>query len=252
MSTVLKTLNLKALALVLTLVPIAAAHADDVGQKETAESIKIEEPTASTSSASLTLSNQGGTRKVDQLVTLQIGQFTPNSIQTSNGAYNFNYGHGTSFLAEGGWALKILSAGTSGGSFYFEENLAYSSFSGNSVQNVSVPNGSSSYTLDLFGFDTRLMYAADWFPLTWITPFVDGGYQLSIYYQPGSSGLDSTEGGVGNPVAGAGARILLNPGAFTSGGNPIYLSGKYNRIFSVSNSVDLASSSFMGGLSLGL
>jgi hypothetical protein len=183
---------------------------------------------------------------------LQIGQFTPNALQTTNGAYTFNYGHGSSFLAEGGWAMKILNVGASGGSFYFEENLGFSSFSGNSVQNSSAPTGSSSYTLDLFAFDTRLMYAADWFPISIITPFVDGGYQYSIYFQPGTSGLDSTEGGVGNPVAGAGARILLNRGAFISGGSPIYLSGKYNRIFSVSNSVDLASSSFMGGLSLGL
>lgn len=254
-----KILNLKALALLLAVpsgfmavfTAIPGARADEAGVKETAESIKIEEPTSSASSADMSL-EANGTRKVDQLVTLQVGQFTPNSIQTSNGSYNFSYGHGSSFLAEGGWALKILDVGSSGGSFYFEENLAFSSFSGNSVQGAATSTGSSSYTLDLFGFDTRIMYTADWFPWKIVTPFADGGFQYSIYYQPGSSGFDSAEGGVGNPVAGVGARILLNRGAFVGGSNPVYLSGKYNRIFSVSNSVDLASSSFMGGLSLGL
>jgi hypothetical protein len=246
-----KILKIETLAVVLALLPFATAFADDSGTKETAESIRIEEPTSSASSASLDI-DTSGPRKIDQLVTLQIGQFQPNSLQTSNGTYNFNYGHGTSFLAEGGWQMKILNVGASGGSFYFEENLAFSSFSGNSVQGGPSPSGSSTYTMDLFGLDTRLLYAADWFPLKILTPFVDGGYQYSIYYQPGNSGLDSAEGGVGNPVAGAGARILLNRGALLNGGNPIYLSGKYNRIFSVSNSVNLASSSFMGGLSLGL
>ena len=96
------------------------------GVKETAESIKIEEPTTSTSSVDMSL-DKNGTRKVDQLVTLQVGQFTPTSIQTSNGTYNFSYGHGSSFLAECGWAIKLLDVGSNGGAFYFEENLGFSS-----------------------------------------------------------------------------------------------------------------------------
>jgi hypothetical protein len=186
----------------------------------------------------------------DQLLTLQFQQFQPKAVQVDNGSYNFNYGNQiSSFLGEAGWAGKLLDFH---GAFYFEENLAFSTFSGNVSSSSTAQPGSSSYSLYLLGLDTRLMYAADWFPVKWLIPFGDAGYQYSVYYQPSSSGSESVEGGVGNFVAGGGVRIWVNRHAsLNSGNSPIYLSAKYNKIFSSGGSLDLASASFLGGLSLG-
>jgi hypothetical protein len=189
----------------------------------------------------------------DQLVTLQFGQFRPQSLQIANGIYSFNYGNQTSsFMGEAGWAIQLLHTY---GSFFFEENLAFSTFSGNAIQNQgsNLQISSGSYSLYLFGFDTRLMYAADWFPVKWVIPFADGGYQYTVYDQSASSGVESVQGGVGNFVAGGGLRLWLNRGSSLSGGStPLYLSAKFNKIFSNSGSLDLASTSFFGGVSLGL
>jgi hypothetical protein len=206
-----------------------------------AASIQIDQPSKSRSSSS------------DQLLTLQFEQFRPQSVQIDNGSYAFDYGKQiSSFLGEVGWAGKLVDFH---GSFYFEENLAFSTFTGNISRNSggAQPSlGSSSYSLYLFGLDTRLMYAADWFPAKWLIPFIDGGYQYTAYYQPASTGLESVQGGVGNFVSGGGMRFWLNRrSSLENGNNPIYLSAKYNKIFNSASSLNLASSSVLGGMSLG-
>jgi hypothetical protein len=208
-------------------------------EEATLWNIRIDEPTRVSS--------------YDQLFTLQLSQFKPVSLQLTNGTYNFNYGdHVSSAMAEAGWALKVADF-ASYGSFYLEGNLAFSAFGGSSVQASGPTSGGSSYSLDLFGVDARLMYAGDWFPWKRLTPFVDGGYLYTVFYQPGNSGMDSVTGGVGNPVAGAGLRLWLNrTTALRSGGNAFYLTGKFNRIFPANDGVNLASSSVFGGVSLGL
>jgi hypothetical protein len=205
------------------------------------KSMQVEEPPKHTSSS------------YDQLITLQLGEFRPQSIQIANGIYNFDYGNQvSSFMGEAGWAIKLLKTK---GTFYFEENFAFSTFSGSTTQssNQDLQVQSQSFSLYLFGFDTRLMYAADWFPEKWVIPFADAGYQYTIYDQSASAGVESAQGGVGNFVAGGGLRFWLNRSSSLDGGDmPLFLSAKVNRIFSSGNSLDLASTSFLGGVSVGL
>ena len=191
----------------------------------------------------------------DQIFTLQIGRFAPDSLQLDNGTYTFTYGNSevdpvSSFLGELGWAPKLLSFA---GAFYLEENLCFSIFHGGAGQSAELPPlSNATYSLLLFGFDTRLMYAATWFPIRRLIPFADGGYQYTIYYQPGSSGFESAQGGVGNLAAGAGLRVWLNPASSMAGFPPFFISAKVNRIFPASNGVNLGSTSFLGGVSIGL
>jgi hypothetical protein len=177
----------------------------------------------------------------EQLFTLQAEPFSPASVAIDNGSYRFDYGNQLrSVLGELGWAGQLFRLG---GAVSFEENLAFTTFSGQSSAT------GSAYSLSFLGFDTRLMYSADWFPAKWLVPFVDGGYQYTLYYQSAPTGLESASGGVGNAVAGAGARLRLTRSTSTTA---FYLSLKYNRIFAGSSSIDLGSSSAFGGLSLGL
>jgi hypothetical protein len=106
--------------------------------------------------------------------------------------------------------------------------------------------------MGVLGIDARLMYAGDWFPWKPLIPFVDGGYRYSVFYQPGQGGLDAAEGGVGNPVAGLGLRFWLNRRASLNGSTPFFLSAKAERVFPAQNSLNLAATSFFGGLSIGL
>jgi hypothetical protein len=225
-------------ASLMALVGASSVYADTTDLSALQSTIKIEEPVTQTNAT------------YDQLVTLQFGSFKPASVQITNGSYRFNYGNNiSSYMGEAGWALRLFELG---GAFYIEENLAFAEFSGSAVENASVQPGGTSYSMDLFGFDTRLMYAADWFPWKPLVPFIDGGYQYSIYFQPGTSGLDSVSGGVGNPVAAGGLRLWLNRAASLNGNHPVFLMAKVNRIFGTSNSVDLESTSFFGGVSFGL
>jgi hypothetical protein len=190
----------------------------------------------------------------DQLIGVQFGPYTPASVRTSNGTYSFDYsdGQATSYLSQVGWALKLFNFG---GTFYFEENVGFSMFGGSVVQGaIPAPLGSPSYSLYMIGFDTRLLYQVDAFPWKILVPYADAGFQEAVYYQTGGSGLDSLQGTVGNPVAGAGIRLWLNRGSSISNGSvPIFLTAKFNRIFASSNSeLNLASSSLFGGLTLGL
>jgi hypothetical protein len=209
------------------------------GEMANLSNIKIEEPTLHPTSS------------WDQMAMIEFGKFTPSSVQVTNGSYRFNYGNNAStYMGEAGWALKLFSFG---GSFYVQEGLAFSALSGSAMNNSNAQPVSSSYTLDLFGLDSRLVYAADWFPWKPLIPFAEGGYQLTVFYQGGSSGLDSVSGSVGNPVAGAGLRLWLNRRASMSGNSlPVFLVGKANRIFTSSNDVNLAATSFLGGVSFGL
>jgi hypothetical protein len=189
----------------------------------------------------------------DQLLNVQFGSFSPQSVQISNGSYNFNYGGASSLLGEVGWAGKLFNAW---GSVYFEENVGFTTFSGNVSQSSSgqgMPSINSSYSVYFLILDSRLMYTADYFPVKWAVPFADAGYQYAFYYQGASSGLQSVEGGAGNFVSGAGMRFWLNRRAsLERGGMPLFLMAKYNHVFSSGGSLDLASSSVMGGVSLGL
>ena len=194
----------------------------------------------------------------NQLVTLQAGPFRPASVALSNGSYAFNYGSDSldSYMVEIGWSARIFKLL---GSWSFEENLAFSSFSGalTIVQNaVSGPQTLSAYML---GLDTRAMWAMDWFPWGALIPFVDGGYQRTFYYQSGTSDLESAQGNVGNFVAGAGLRLWLNRASSMSGDHvnrfaafPVFLTAKVNRIFPSDSGVNLSSTDFMAGLSVGL
>jgi hypothetical protein len=227
------------ITLLVTLIFMVAGTAQ--AEEATMSNIKIEEPAHSESSVTSS----------DQFVSIAFGAFSPNSVQISNGTNQFNYGSKIStYMGQAGWGIKLFDLG---GAFYFEENLGFSELSGNAVgSGPGQTTASSSYSVDFFGLDTRLMYAADWFPWKRLIPFVDGGYLYTFYYQPGSSGLDSVSGGVGNPVAGGGLRFWLNRSSAMNGARPVFLTAKVNRIFTTSNSVDLSSTSVFGGVSFGL
>lgn len=222
--------------LVLSVLFVTSARAEEANMSN----IKIEQPSSSETSVASS----------DQFVSLAFAPFAPASVQISNGAYNFNYGQKTStYMGQAGWGIKLFDLG---GAFYLEENLGFSELSGNAISVTGSQTASASYSVDFFGLDTRLMYEASWFPWKRLIPFLDGGYLYTLYYQPGNSGLDSVSGGVGNAVAGGGLRFWLNRQSAMNGAHPVFLTGKVNRIFTSSNSVDLTSTSFFGGVSFGL
>jgi hypothetical protein len=194
----------------------------------------------------------------NQLFSISAGPYQPESVVVNNGNYSFDYGSATqSFLVEAGWSARLFWAA---GAFYLNENILYSQFTGATHSLGSAPGSDTSLTLNLLGLDTRLSYALEWFPIHWFIPFAEAGYQFSFYSQGGSTDLNSVQGSVGNAVAGAGARVWLNRGASESDDSinrhsamPIFLLFKWNRIVpNTSNGLNLADSSFLGGLSVGL
>jgi hypothetical protein len=194
----------------------------------------------------------------NQLVSIQAGPFRPASLVLSNGSYVFDYNATSldSYMVEAGWAARLLGLG---GSWFLEENLAFSSFSGalKPLQtSTAAPETLSAY---LLGLDSRVMWAWDWFPWKSLIPFVDGGVQWSFYYQSGTSDLESTQGNIANFVAGAGARLWLNRASSMSQDHvnrfaafPLFITAKVNHIFPQDNGVNLSSTDFMAGLSVGL
>jgi hypothetical protein len=204
-------------------------------------------------------SDNGDSTIYSQLLTISAGPLEPKSAVISNGSYAFNYGQAAqkSFLIEAGWSARLFWLF---GGFYLNENFAYSQLSGSPNSNAIGGANDTTLTANLFGFDTRLTYAAEWFPVHWIIPFAEGGYQYTFYNQSGSVDLDSASGGVGNMVAGAGLRFWLNrtnsqptDTVHNHQALPIFLSFKWNRIFSNNaDSLNLADSSYQGGISLGL
>lgn len=190
-----------------------------------------------------------------QLFFIQVQYFQPEFIQVDNGTYAFNYSSKThplrSFLLELGWAPELFQWH---GSFYLEEQLAFSLFHGGIFQVSNLPALSgTSYSLFLFGLDTRLMYAMTGFPWKRWIPFLDLGYQYSTFYQGGDSGLEAAQGGVGNIVAGGGFRFWLNrQQSQQEGVLPFFLNFRLNHIFSSPGSLNLGSTGISGGMSLGL
>lgn len=190
-----------------------------------------------------------------QLFSVQAQGFQPQSLRIDNGTYIFNYvspdgSPMRSFLLELGWAPKLLEWH---GAFYLEGQFAFSLFHGGAAEVSDLPQlDSVSYSLFLFGLDTRIMYAATWFPWKLLIPFFDGGYLYSILYQPGYSGLESAQLGVGNAVASLGLRFWLNRQSSQEGGPPFFLILRLNRVFSRAGDVNLGSTALSGGLSLGL
>lgn len=195
--------------------------------------------------------------RIQQLITLQAGEFHPASVAISNGSYSFNYSDEAlqTYFVELGWAAKLFNVL---GGFYIEENLGFTTFN-SAIASSSLPNSvGQPLSLNLLGFDTRLMYAMEWFPWHSFIPFGEAGYQYSLYYQSGPSDLESAQGSVGNPVVGAGFRLWLNRGSSISSDHvsrfasvPVFLLAKYNRIFPTSSGLNLDSESFFGGLSIG-
>jgi len=193
-----------------------------------------------------------------QMFSIQAGPFQPKSASISNGSYAFDYGSAShSILVEAGWSARLFWAL---GNFYFNENFAYTQFSGVAPPAAVGTNADSSLSMNLFGLDTRLVDSLEWFPVRWAIPFLEGGYQYTFYNQSGSVDLDSVQGGVGNIVAGAGFRFWVNrrdsdrvDTVHSYESFPIFVTLKWNRIFAnSSNNLNLADSSFLGGLSIGL
>jgi hypothetical protein len=194
-----------------------------------------------------------------QLITVQAGPFHPASITLSNGSYAFDYNNDSldSYLVEVGWSAHVYKLL---GSWSLEENLAFSSFSG-ALAPVPGSPASSAQTLSAYmmGLDSRLMWSWDWFPWHSLIPFFDAGGQYTFFYQSGSSELQSSQGGVGNFVTGAGLRLWLNRATSLSDDHinrfaafPLFLTAKVNHIFSSDNGVNLGSTDFMAGISVGL
>jgi hypothetical protein len=190
-----------------------------------------------------------------QLFTFQLQPFQPSSLRIDNGTYIFDYTGSdgnvmSSWLLEFGWAPKLLDWN---GAFYLEEQLATSIFHGGSAEVTDLlPIKGSSFSLFMVGFDTRLAYAATWFPLPRWVPFVEAGYLYSILYQAGTNGLESAQLGVGNAVAALGVRFWLNRPDTPDGRPPFFLTLRLNHVFSSPADVDLGSTALSGGLSLGL
>ena len=199
-----------------------------------------------------------------QIVTFSVGPFKPSSASISKGSYVFNYDSDatSSILLEIGGATRLFWFA---GAFYLNTNLAYTRFNGalasetsRALPNVS-QNNSLGLSVNLFGLDTRIVHAWEWFPITWVIPFIEAGYMYTLYSQFGSSDFDSVQGGTGNTVAAAGFRFCLNPMASVRTEDtqsyfslPIFLSLKWNQVFPNGQPLDLASSGLLFSASFGL
>lgn len=199
-----------------------------------------------------------------QIFTFSLGLFQPTSILVTKGLYAFSYDNQATntALIEAGWATRLFWLG---GTFYFSESLAYSRFSGTYPIDkvVSLPAGALSKSINLnmhiLGLDSRLVHAWEWFPIAWVIPFFEMGYLYTFYSQFGSSDFDSAQGGIGNLVGAAGIRFWLNPSASVRSENtessfslPIFLSLKWNRIFSNSQNFDMADNNLFLSAGFGL
>jgi hypothetical protein len=193
-----------------------------------------------------------------QLFYLQAGAMTPRQLTVSNGDYSFNYDSASisSLTFQAGWAYQMFQLG---GTWSFEENLGYSSFSGTSSTPIGGKSQNEKLNLYVASLDTRIMYSATWLPWHRLIPFVDGGYQYSFYDQVGDSDLASAQGSTGNWTSGAGLRFWLNRGSFTSEdyaarfiNTPIFLTAKVNWTYSNSTELDLGSRSYLFGVVVGI
>jgi hypothetical protein len=200
-----------------------------------------------------------------QIFSLSAGTIKPTSASVSKGSYIFTYDSkstNTLFLEAGG-ATRIFHFG---GAFYLNANLAYMRFSGAFSPDGIIPiplnelrHRLIDLSVNLFGLDTRITHAWEWFPINWMIPFYEIGYIYTLYSQFGSSDFDSVQGGTGNVVAAAGLRFWLNPSASVQSENtqstfsiPIFLNLKWNRVFSNGQPLDLGNSGLILGMSFGI
>jgi hypothetical protein len=209
------------------------------------------------SDSSTTHSN---THPYDQLLMLQMGPYTPRSIAFTNWNNNtFDYtdqAHST-FLAELGWGIELFNTGPV--SYFLTESLAYSNSTYKLPASLLSNPGNMSITVHLLGFDTRLQLAWNDLLKGTLTPFLDAGVQYTLYNQSGSSDLVSGEGSAANLAAGLGLRYWVNrsssvrgdfPGRYMA--IPIFLTAKLNKIFTNNSGVDLANTTILGGITVGL
>jgi hypothetical protein len=208
------------------------------------------------------VSERDANHPYDQMLTVTVGPYTPKNISFTNWNNNsFDYSDQTrsTFLAELGWSIQLFEVGPT--SLYFSEGLAFSTMSLKLAPNLlsNPAPGTSSVTFHMFGFDSRLMQAWETCPLEALVPYWDFGVQYTLYNQSGASDLVAGEGSASNLVAGLGLRYWVNrsssisreyPGHYKS--IPIFLTAKFNRIFSNSAGFDPAGSTVVGGLSVGL
>jgi hypothetical protein len=201
---------------------------------------------------------KGTENDFSQLFMIQAGSFSPHSVSVSNGDYKFNYDSEAteSYVVEAGWALRLFDLL---GAFHFEENLDFTSVQGTAPSSISGNQQSQDLKLYLVGLDTRIMYSMEWFPWKRLIPFVDGGYRYTFYSQSGPSDLESAQGGVGNAVFGAGLRFWVNRRTFTGDSLsqrftsiPVFLTAKFNRIYSSGGDLDLGSDSYLAGIAIAL
>ncbi|MGZ3696826.1 MAG: hypothetical protein ACXWPM_06295 [Bdellovibrionota bacterium] len=207
---------------------------------------------------SFTASKPASSEGPGQLFTVQAGPYQPAGINITNGNYAFTYKGDSlnSFMVQVGWAARLFHLL---GEVSIEESLGYSNFSGiASASNLPNSQGQS-LSVNVLSLDSRIMHSWDWFPWKPLVPFVDGGYQFAFYHQGGPSDLESAQGTVGNFVAGGGLRFWVNYWRSLSTDHvsrytemPVYLTARVTRIFSSGSSIDLSSTVFMGGLSIGI
>ena len=183
-----------------------------------------------------------------QTLGLEMGSFHPASLSISNSNNRFDYSGKSlnSVWVEPKWSIKLFHFA---GAFYLEEGMPLSFFNGKLPDSETAHGETTS--LFVLGIDTRLKYAMEWFPLKAFIPFVEGGYQYSLYSQSGPSDFESVQGSVGNWVAGAGLDFWINASS-SERTIPLFLSAKVNRIFSSSNSVNFDSVSYLGSMSIGI
>lgn len=200
-----------------------------------------------------------------QIISFSAGIFNPASASISKGSYVFNYDADSTHTAifEVGGATRLFWVG---GAIYLNTNLTYMRFKGSfapyTIQPLllsDVKANASDLSVNLFGLDTRITHAWEWFPIHWIIPFLEAGYTYTFYSQFGSSDFDSVQGGTGNPTAGAGIRFWLNPSASVRSDDtqsyfsiPVFLTLKWNQIFSNGEPLDLAYSGLIFSASFGL
>lgn len=196
----------------------------------------------------------------EQMLSVQAGPFKPRSIQFTNWNNNsFNYDSTAlnSFMVELGWGIELTKIG--GTALSLTPNIGYSAFSLKLPPTLTANPGNVSVSLHMFNIDTRLAQSWQTFPIEWIVPFWEAGYQLSLYNQTSTSDLTAGEGTASNFVAAAGLRFWLNRSASLNSEFPnryitlpVFLTAKVNRIFSNNAGVDPASTSVLGGVSVGL
>ena len=192
-------------------------------------------------------------RSYSQILTVQAGPIQPTALNISNGNYSYQYSPQLTqaTLAEVGWSARLAQFHWLG-SFYVSENLALTQFQGAASSSISGGgSGVDNLSLNMVGIDSRLVYSMDWFPVKWVIPFIEGGYQISYYSQTGNNDLESVQGSFGNFVEGAGLKIWINK-AWSDSSLPIFATIKWNKNLASSTNISFENDSYLIGLGIGL